>query len=285
MNKIGIIYICTGNYVAFWEDFYKSFEDKFLNESELHYFVFTDADSVYDSEKNIRIHMHYLGTQPWPLVTLFRFKTFLSIEDELKEMDYLMFSNANMECVEKITEEEFLPRIDKGEKLFAAIHPGYAMQPVRFAPMERHRRSYAYVPYNIGKKYVIGAMNGGTTDAFLEMAHTLDTAIDEDLKKNVIARWHDESHLNRYIANRQDCRLLSPEYCFPFGMDVTYKPKIAAVSKIAKFDVDKFKGVDNTKKKPLYLRVLKYGSEKMKIECGFLFDFILRKKVREYDFK
>lgn len=43
MKKIAILYICTGKYDIFWEDFYKTSEKYFLNNSEKHYFVFTDA--------------------------------------------------------------------------------------------------------------------------------------------------------------------------------------------------------------------------------------------------
>ena len=39
--KIGILYICTGNYTVFWEDFYESFSKYFCTNSEIHYFVFS----------------------------------------------------------------------------------------------------------------------------------------------------------------------------------------------------------------------------------------------------
>lgn len=49
MNKsIGILYICTGPYILFWKDFYESFEEKFLPSYQKKYFVFTDADTVYE---------------------------------------------------------------------------------------------------------------------------------------------------------------------------------------------------------------------------------------------
>ena len=242
MKKIGVLYICTGNYNVFWPEFYQSFEKNFINEYELHYFVFTDIEKIY-GEDNKRVHRKYLNTLPWPLITLFRFRTFLSIEDELKDMDYLLFSNANMICGEKISAEEFLPRERKGEKLFVTIHPGYQNSAIRHVPYDRNKKCKAYIPYNKGYAYVIGAMNGGTSEAFLEMSHILNDAIEEDLKKNIIARWHDESHLNKYIIDRDDIRLLPPDYCYPDGMNVSYEKKIYAVSKKEKFDVDSFKGV------------------------------------------
>lgn len=248
MKKIGILYICTGNYNVFWKDFYTSFENNFINDHELHYYVFTDADKIY-GEENDRVHRKYLDTLPWPLITLFRFRTFLSIENELKDMDYLLFSNSNMVCAEEIFASEFLPRIEKGEELFVTIHPGYQHTSLKHVPYDRNKKSKAYIPYNKGKYYVIGAMNGGTAKGFLKMSHVLNDAIEEDLKKNVIAKWHDESHLNRYIIDRDDVRVLAPDYCYPDGMKVTYSKKIYAVNKMAKFDVQSFKGVYKISKK------------------------------------
>ena len=37
-KTIGILYICTGPYALFWEDFYKSFEENFITEYEKKYF-------------------------------------------------------------------------------------------------------------------------------------------------------------------------------------------------------------------------------------------------------
>lgn len=284
MKKVGILYICTGSYQVFWKPFYESFEKNFLNDCELHYFVFTDAAEIYDMESNPRIHLHNLKMLPWPLVTLFRFHTFLSIEEELKEMNYLMFSNANMECIEEVESKDFLPREDMGERLIVTVHPGYGMDKIRYAPLERHKYSYAYVPYQCGKQYVIGAMNGGCTDDFLQMSHILRDAIEEDLKKNVIARWHDESHLNRYIADRSDYRLLSPEYCYPFGMDVDYQPKIAAVSKKAKFDVEKFKGLNISEEVPAWKKMMIRFLSRRRCDVRYFFDLLCHRKVKKYDF-
>ena len=74
------------------------------------------------------------------------------------------------------------------------------------------------------------------------LAKTLKKNIEEDLKRNIIAKWHDESQLNRYIIGKKNIRILPPQYCYPCGMNVTYAKKISAVNKEAKFDVNTFKG-------------------------------------------
>lgn len=255
-KSIGILYICTGPYVLFWKDFYELFEKNFLPSYEKRYYVFTDAEEIF-AENNLNVKKIAIEPMPWPLITLFRFSTFLKIEDELNKCDYLMFSNANMICNEIITPEEFLPR--KNEVLSVTSHPGYYGKSVIEFPYERRKSSTAYIPWNCGKNYVIGAMFCGTSDAFIKMSKTLKHNIEEDLKKNIIAKWHDESQLNRYIVNKPDVRILEPMYCYPCGMEVSYPKKIYAVSKQAKFDVKTFKGQYSKRQNVLrkYLGILK----------------------------
>ncbi|MES2416414.1 MAG: glycosyl transferase, partial [Patescibacteria group bacterium] len=57
--KIGILYICTGNYTIFWKEFYLSIEKNFINDIEKHYFVFTDNDQIDFENENPNIHRIY----------------------------------------------------------------------------------------------------------------------------------------------------------------------------------------------------------------------------------
>lgn len=282
-KSIGILYICTGPYVLFWKDFYESFEKNFLIEFEKKYYVFTDAKEIY-KQSNENVTKIEIENMPWPLITLFRFNTFLKIEEKLKKCDYLMFSNANMVCNERIYPEEFLPRKEKNETLAVTAHPGYYEKSVICYPYERSPMSTAYVPWNCGKYYVIGAMFCGTSDAFIKMSKTLKKNIEEDLKKNVIARWHDESQLNRYIINKRGIRILTPEYCYPYGMQVEYRSKIAAVSKQAKFDVKTFKGQYVEKHNRLRIVLGKIKRDLMiKEHVLRIRDYIFRKKIGEIE--
>lgn len=251
MNKsIGILYLCTGQYKLFWEDYYKSFEKKFLLDFEKHYYIFAEKfDQGLEKYKNKEnVTFIHIDAMPWPLITLLRFRYFLSIENELKKHDFLMFTNANIICDTIITAEEFLPDESKGQEMSYCQHPGYyGKKAVYNYPYDRNKKSKAYIPYNCGKNYVIGAMFTGKTEAFLRMSHILNDRIEEDLKYNVIARWHDESQMNRYIVGKNNYKLLSPSYCYPVGFDLPVERKISGVSKQAKFDVQAFKGTGEDK--------------------------------------
>ena len=39
--------------------------------------------------------------------------------------------------------------------------------------------------------------------------------IDSDLKKNIIAVWHDETHWNKYLSETLPSKILTPSYCYP----------------------------------------------------------------------
>ena len=280
VNKIGILYICTGQYKKFWEQFYTSFEKYFLKGMEINYFIFTDDVEYFEDYKSsLKINIEYLQPMPWPLITLFRFHTFLTVKEKLKNMDYLYFFNSNVECCTEIFAEDIIPRVEYSEELVVCRHPGYDEKLLRFSPYERNIKSTAYVPYNKGLKYVIGAANGGKTHAFLKMCETLKNAINEDLKKNYIAKWHDESHLNRYIINLDGVRYIGPEYCYPTGMSVKYEKKIAGIDKQKVFDVNSFKGVQKEKQ---IVRLCNAIANYSKMFIMYYADYLLQKDVSEY---
>lgn len=285
VKSIGILYICTGPYNAFMNAFFESFESFFLPGIEKHYYVFTDCEQMTKKMNCPRIHCYSIEDQPWPLITLLRFRIFLKAEKELKKHTLLLFSNANIVCCNNIKEKEILPDIKKGEKLFFTAHPGYYNAKPWNIPLERSRKSFAYVPYNCGKQYVIGAFFGGYTEDFLEMTHILDDRICEDLKKGIIARWHDESHINHYIATHNNYKVLDSGYCYPVGFDVPFTKRIMGVSKADVFDVNHFKGFYPTPRysfgKRVFNKIFKNNVNRMKPILNYMRDVLLRRKPTE----
>ena len=177
MTKVAVLYICTGKYIAFWQEFYESAEQYLLPGCEVHYFVFTDAPSLYGEEDNPRIHRCPQKAYSWPFSTLLRFEIFLSREEELKAFDYIFFFNANAQFTTTITPEMFLPRADRGEHLLVVQHPAFYNKPNYEYTYDRNPRCRAFIPMGLGKYYVCGGINGGETAAFLKLCHTLDRRI------------------------------------------------------------------------------------------------------------
>ena len=104
--KIGILYIALGAYSVMWQEFYDSAKQYFLNKDEKHFFVFTDDKFIKESEEIRVIKTQNYG---WPGNTLYRFRMFSSISEELESFDYLFFFNANALFVKNI-DEDILPK-------------------------------------------------------------------------------------------------------------------------------------------------------------------------------
>lgn len=229
--KVGILYICTGKYSIFWSSFYEACEKWFLPDVEKHYFVWTDDNEIIVNEsKYNRTHIFYQELEAWPLPTLRRYHYFLSQEDELRKMDYLIYMNSNLIVQKKIKSVDIMPRDE--ERLFMTISPGpYANAPINFA-YDRNPECSAYIPEGEGKYYLAGGFNGGHTEDYLEMARIIDERTENDYKKGVIARWHDESHINRYMIDYvKPYRLVSPAYLYPEGWNQPFECKILILDK------------------------------------------------------
>jgi hypothetical protein len=221
---IGILYICTGHYTLFWQEFYLSMEQHFILDAEKHYFVFTDSPEIDFEKENPRIHRIYQKNLGWPDITLKRFHIFLESESMFAHMDYLFFFNANLQVLEPITAKDFLPSSE--QELVATLHPGFFNKKRPAFTYDNNKKSYAYMPPDQGRHYFAGGLNGGKTAAFISAMKTMREWIDRDAEKHIIALWHDESHWNKYLIQREDVKILPPAYLYPEGWQLPFSPII-----------------------------------------------------------
>ena len=66
------------------------------------------------------------------------------------------------------------------------------------------------------------------------MAGAIMGRIDQDDKNGIVAVWHDESHLNRYLSETfalDQLKTLTPSYCYPESWNLPFKKKILALDK------------------------------------------------------
>ncbi len=104
-------------------------------------------------------------------------------------MDYLFACDADMLFVDYVGDEIM------GD-LVATQHPGFTKKRGTY---EYRQDSTAYVAPDEGECYFAGGFYGGKKEAFLTMMRGLVNNIQIDLDNDLIAVWHDESHLNRYF--------------------------------------------------------------------------------------
>lgn len=195
-KKIAVLYISTGRYICFWNDFYTSAEKHFLPRHKKTYFLFTDHDDLSVPDNVVKIHQEQL---PRPHITLKRYHFFSAIESLLKKFDYIYFVNGNTIITQDINEEIFP---NNTQKIMVTLHPGFYRTNPRHVTYDRNPKSRAFIPLNQGTYYVMGGFNGGTAAGFLEMSKKLKAETDIDLNNGIIPRWHDESLLNRYVETQ-----------------------------------------------------------------------------------
>ncbi len=219
-KKIAILYISTGKYLVFWDNFYKEMEKYFLPKHQKTYFLFTDKDDLKVEKNVVKIHQDQL---PYPYITFKRFHFFDGVKDKLKEYDYIYFVNGTMLPKTEINEEIFPT---EEQEIMATIRAvDFRRNYLPWFRYARNKNSKAYISPKEGKYYVMGGFNGGTSKGFLKAIETMKQWTDEDIKNNIIPRYHDESMLNRYVINQmQEGKyplILTPEYSIPED-EITY---------------------------------------------------------------
>lgn len=182
----------------------------------------------------------------WPAPTLMRYHLFLNQEEKLKEYDHILYMDADMRVVSKISDEVL------SEGLLAAEHPMYRLRKEYVPPYEPNKDSTAYIkrPGRVvdedGKKrfkpyYYAGGFQGGKSGLFLEAMRQMKKNIDKDFDNNYTAIWNDESHWNKYLSEFTGAiTVLSPAYIYPDSLikeyyeplwGCSYEPKIITLTK------------------------------------------------------
>ena len=221
MAKVGLLVIATGKYDQFIPVLYKSMKKYFLTNHDVTMFVFTDQEIPTKDGLVSFSHIH----EPWPNPTLKRYHVFDKHKEELLKMDYLYYCDADMRFVSEVG-DEVLPKSESN--LIATEHPGFYGG--RRGTYETRPDSTAYVSDREGDCYFAGGFNGGTAEAFLKMSSIIKERVDKDLEKGIVAIWHDESQMNRYLIDNKPS-ILNPSYCYPESWQLPFEKKLLALDK------------------------------------------------------
>jgi len=217
--KIGIIILATGQYDKFVEPLCTSIRQFFITNQEVVIFVLTDSNKKIKDVEQIRVKH-----DKWPYSTLLRYHKAFSVLNSLKHTDYLFQLDADMRIVSRVDESIL-------SDLVATQHPGFVGKEPDKLPHETNILSKAFVPMKNRRMYYAGAFNGGKTEKFLEMAETISSNIDIDIKNNIMPIWHDESHLQAYLSKNSPTLELNPSYCYPESWNIPYQKIILALDK------------------------------------------------------
>ena len=224
--SVAIIFIGTNKYLNFFPKYYETCEELLFPGVKKQYYVFTDGGIVGDEIPD-HITAIKIPHKEWPSITLERFHTILLAEELIQEHDWLLFLDADMRVDAVVNSEEVL----NDEKDFIAVH-----HPCHYntgtGDFERRPESEACITGN-PLQYYQGCLWGGKMEAVIPMMKLLKERVDKDYSNDIIAVWHDESHLNRFFIENQDrVHALPPDYaypeCFP---NYPYERKIVHLAK------------------------------------------------------
>lgn len=230
--KVAISFFGTGKYLDYLPKWYENIEKNFLPGVKKQILVFTDGE-IDDVPENVSIYQ--IEHKSWPYITLERFNSLLLAKEEIQNYDWFVFLDADTLVVDTIMEDEFFD-----DKPFIGVH-----HPCHYLKMPPHNTYPGAFEINPNSNacvdktddlsvYFQGCLWGGKIPEVIEMIEKLDNNIQDDLSRDMIAMWHDESHLNQfYINRREQVKVLGPEYAYPemFSQYCEFEPKIVHLAK------------------------------------------------------
>lgn len=200
--------IATGNYYDLYaKPLVDSLKQKTFTNFKKDFLVFSDNKKLHGSD-------NFIAHFPWPVNTLMRFYYMNRFKEHYKKYDYIYYIDSDMLVYEDIN-EELLPN-ESG--LVGVHHPLQKKEIIGTRPsFEDNRDSSAYLPEEKNETYFQGCLFGGSSLEFIKLVEVLNENTNKDLKNNIIAKWHDESHLNWYFNTVKFPKVLSSDYCYPMA--------------------------------------------------------------------
>ena len=235
--KIGVLSVATNKYVGYWSDLLHSALNQGCSKNFV-FHIFTDqieeVRKITQNFPDMDVRPHEIASLGWPEATLHRYRIFSEHASVIEE-PFLMHLDADMLVISNF-EVDLLRNLKEGIGLVR--HPGYyraqgikriyfyLTHPLFFirdmksillvgglGSWETSPTSRAYVPKSKRKVYVCGGTWFGYRTSFFNMVHELAENEKLDSDNNIVANWHDESHINWWKAFNE-CTIFEPSYCF-----------------------------------------------------------------------
>ncbi|XP_042345668.1 N-acetyllactosaminide alpha-1,3-galactosyltransferase-like [Plectropomus leopardus] len=211
-SSVALTVFAVGRYLdAYLKTFLTSAEQHFMLGLQVTYYVFTDLPEKvpniklgpHRSLRVIQVEKH----SRWQDISMMRMKTISdAIESEIRHhCNYIFCFDVDQEFKGRFGSEAL------GDSV-ALLHAWFYKLPKYQFTYDRNPKSKAYM--TTGDYYYHAAIFGGLWNNVKDLADFCFLGIMEDKLNNVEARWHDESHLNKYFWLHKPSRLLSPEYCW-----------------------------------------------------------------------
>lgn len=202
--KIGYCMTATSRYADYVDMLIESVRKHFLKNHDITFFVFSDRP-VTTAPDVVQTAIEH---KKWPYGTLLRFEYYYGAREQLAQMDYVFASDADMVFVQDVPDFILSTRI-------GTSHVGFMHHNRARYTYDENQLSKAYIAPHEGVIYYAGCFYGGTSAEFIKLITTTTHAIKDDIANhNYIARYHDESHLNRYFVDNPPTLILPASFCY-----------------------------------------------------------------------
>jgi hypothetical protein len=242
MKSFGICSIATNGYDQYLVDCIESFVQVENSSYLVNWYIFSDVSEDLKRKltnfEKVVFHFFQIPSYGWPDATLLRYSIYGEYLDSL-DSDFLMHLDADMLFLPSFR----FPEIDS-DCMYFVRHPGYASsswqlnEPIQLlkrikryvvtggdGSWETRKESRAYLNRRRRRTYFCGGIWFGRKKAFSSFVIESGEAVLDDLSRKIVAKWHDESHLNRFAAFNK-VEVLGPQYCFDgkvsLGSDLPY---------------------------------------------------------------
>ena len=216
-----ILIIATRKYISFAQSLIASIEANIGGTCNCQILIFTDQPDQFNT-MDLRHHSLEIISIPslgWPYATLLRYSIFRRYFS-LIQGEFVMYLDADTEVARPIQLAEISSAIGVNN-VALVLHPGYfgvnrsfyKLFTLRLGPWETRKISTAYVQRSARKQYVCGGVWMGRKEGVRNLVSELANHVDIDNSNGLIAKWHDESHLNFWFSKNK-CSVLDPSWAF-----------------------------------------------------------------------
>lgn len=224
MESFTVLMIATNNYISYAQASIQSIKSSLFTENPGQVLIFTDNPESFSkySDNRVLVETVQIPSLGWPEATLLRYAIFSKHWSRVSG-EYVIYLDADTKVSgePQITDVNF-EELRNGVGLVK--HPGYfkagiikgikARSPL--GTWETRRSSRAFVPIWKRGSYVCGGVWMGRSESIEQLVKVLSSRVQEDTNNGVMAKWHDESHIN-WWKSKYSPSLLSPKWAFAEG--------------------------------------------------------------------
>ncbi|CAM9815087.1 unnamed protein product [Bubo scandiacus] len=207
----GVVTFAVKKYVQFIEGFMSSANKYFLAGHQVIFYLFTDnPEQIPHIQMAPENHLFVIPVQNhsrWQDISTSRMDIISRyIRSQFQyEVHYLYSIDIDVQLFEHIGVEII-------DALVGTISSWQYTARRESKSYETRTESQAAIPKGEGDFYYTASFYGGSVAEVYKLTRTCFKGVMKDRENGIEARWHDESHLNKYLLYHKPTRLLSPEY-------------------------------------------------------------------------